>query len=124
MVNNIEAAKRLVRKYREITMEELKEVSNELYAEYEDDYTYEEVLNRITGFGNMSTCILCKDIERKCEYCIHYNHQDDYGSSCPCVNSETYRALDYVDSLDELYEAIQDRANYIESLIQIEENDN
>lgn len=124
MVKNIEAAKELVEKYREITMEKLKEVSDELYAEYEDDYTYEEVLHRITGFGRISTCILCKEINHMCEYCIHYKHQDSYDSSCPCANSETYRAFDEVDDLDGLYDAIQARADYIASLIQMEENDN
>lgn len=94
-----------------------------LYAKYKDNYTYEEVLRRITGFGSISTCILYKEINHMCEYCIHYKHQDSY-DRCPCANSETYRALEEVDDLDRLYDAIQARADYIASLIQMEENDN
>ena len=125
MVKNLEAAKELVQLYRSITKEQLIEVYNDILKENQNlleesnyEVDYEEVLSRITGFGKMSTCHLCKAIcGGMCVYCIHYQFYPD-SLICPCIRHDTYRDIVDSNSIDTLYEAIQKRADYLEELIQ------
>lgn len=121
-VDNLGAARRLVEKYRSITKEELE--SNAC----ENDECWYEVLSKITGFGSLKKCYLCKECgyiagDPDCSKCLHsWNNTD--GSCVPCINQDTYCAIHEAESLDELYEAIQNRADFIEDLIKEIENDN
>lgn len=86
-----------------------------------------EVLERITGFGCFTACCLCSAIGRRfmvgeCRTCIHY--VSGLGESAPCIEHHTYSDIREAENIDELYTAIQKRADYIESLIKIVENDN
>lgn len=121
MVENIEAAKKLVELYRSITIEQLKEVYNKLYIE-DDTIYFEDVLHEITGFGSTKTCHLCKPINGHCSDCIH--GRENYTADCPCIYDETYENITDAESIETLYYAIQDRADYIESLINKLEHDN
>lgn len=122
MVKNIEAAKELVELYRNITKEQLEEIYEKLLEE-EDEVEYMGVLHNITGFGSIYSCHLCKPITGHCLDCIH-GQELDYLINCPCIYDETYENIEDADSIDSLYYAIQDRANYLESLIKKLENDN
>lgn len=122
MVKNIEAAKELVELYRNITIEQLKEVYEEL-CESREDIFFEDILHDITGFGSIASCHLCQPIEGHCSQCIHGEGLATTGAS-PCTYHETYENIEESGSIHELYNAIQDRADYIESLIKKLENDN
>lgn len=54
-IKNLDAARRLVKKYRSITREELESNAHE-----DDDY-WHEALSRITGFGSLRNCCLCNE---------------------------------------------------------------
>ena len=122
MVKNIEAAKELVELYRNITIEQLKEVYEKL-CENGEDIFFEDVLHDITGFGSISSCHLCQPIEGRCSQCIHGEGLATTGGS-PCIYDETYENITDAESIEDLYDAIQDRADYIESLIKGVENGN
>lgn len=121
-INNLDAARRLVEKYRSITREELE--SNAC----EDDKYWYEVLSKITGFGSLKKCYLCKECgyiagDTDCSKCLY--SWNTSGECCvPCTEQDTYRNICDAESLDELYEAIQNRADFIEALIKEIENDN
>lgn len=124
MVENIEAAKKLVKLYRSITKKQLTEVYKTLLEENED-IDYGNVLSRITGFGGTYTCHLCKPINTQCHKCIHGQpYIEGESTICKCVEHETYGNIVSSQSINELYEAILDRADYIESLINKLEHDN
>lgn len=123
-IKNLDAARRLVKKYRSITREELESNAHE-----DDDYWHEE-LSRITGFGSLRNCCLCNECgyeagDPDCTGCLYSWNKDNVNKfSVPCINQYTYCATYIAESLDELYEAIQNRADFIENLIKEIENDN
>lgn len=86
-----------------------------------------DILQEITGFGSLSKCSLCTAIVEDniqysaCLYCIHRNFRD---FAAPCVYHETYEAIEKSKNLDELMEAIRNRADYLEELIEKVKNDN
>lgn len=60
-----------------------------------------------------------------CTGCLYSWNKDNVNKfSVPCINQYTYCAIYIAESLDELYEAIQNRADFIENLIKEIENDN
>lgn len=122
MVKNLEAAKELVELYRSITIEQLEEVYNKLYIGDNTVY-FEDVLHEITGFGSTKTCHLCKPINGHCPDCIH-GGEENCTAECPCIYDETYENITDAESIEDLYDAIQARADYIESLIKGVENGN
>lgn len=104
---NIEAAKRLVEKYRSIKKEEL--------LEYNVDYPV-NALAYITNFGTRR-CSLCRSVPyawHTCEGCIYEFKYHKYMS---CCNDETYSKISKAENIDDLIKAINERADYIENLI-------
>lgn len=93
----------------------------------EESNEMRDVLQEITGFGSLSKCSLCTAIVenniqyRACPYCIYQNFRD---FAAPCVYHETYEAIEKSKNLDELMEAIRNRADYLEELIEKVKNDN
>lgn len=122
MVKNLEAAKELVELYRSITKEQLEEIYNKLYINDEDIF-FEDVLHEITGFGSVKTCHLCRPIGGYCPDCIH-GQEEGCTAERPCIYDETYENIADSESIEDLYYAIQDRANYLEKLIKQIENGN
>lgn len=122
MVKNLEAAKELVELYRSITIEQLKAVYNNLHEDGRDT-GMDSVLYEITGFGSTKSCHLCKPISDNCMECIH-GAKPECTDTCPCIDHYTYKDIEEADNVNELYKAIQARADYIESLINELENDN
>lgn len=59
-IRNLEAAERLVKKYRSITREELAKVYASICEEESNEMR--DVLQEITGFGSLSKCFLCTAI--------------------------------------------------------------
>lgn len=124
-IRNLEAAERLVKKYRSITREELAKVYASICEEESNEMR--DVLQEITGFGSLSKCSLCTAIVEDniqysaCPYCIYRNFRD---FAAPCVYHETYKAIEKSKNFDELMEAIRNRADYLEELIEKVKNDN
>lgn len=117
---NLKAAKLLVERYRTIDREEIeKEFSKSRNVMTKD------LLSNLTGFGDMATCILCLSIEPNiatyypdCKKCIHMltDVKLMFGNT-PCLNHETYKAIEKVRTKKGLLKAYRNRADYIESLI-------
>lgn len=124
-IKNLEAAKKLLKKYRSITLEAITKKWNELV------YTNGgEVLSHITGFGTFSTCSLCRcagyhkndfsNDEPNCMNCIYtafYNELALNGCSYPCILHKSYHAISSAKTPEELFDAIHNRADYLEKVI-------
>lgn len=119
-IRNSEAAERLVKKYRSITREELAKVYASICEEESNEMR--DVLQEITGsFKMFLVYSYCRGQYSACPYCIYRNFRD---FAAPCVYHETYEAIEKSKNLDELMEAIRNRADYLEELIEKVKNDN
>jgi hypothetical protein len=101
----------LLSRYRSITLEEIQEWKKKNNT----DPMYEYVAEK-TGFGWTQSCILCV-VYYKDEECVGCIYDGDRG----CVDgesAETYNAICDAATPEELYTAIQNRIEYIESLIE------
>lgn len=116
MVNNLREAKELLEKYKSITLEQLEE------AFEENPYSVGvEIINEITGFGRLTTCMLCLAVEGLCRNCI-YSFRYSEGI-IPCVDI-TYSAIYHATNAKNLFAAIQKRINYLTHVIEYYENSN
>lgn len=111
----INAAKKLIQEYKNITLENLIKEWNK-YQSWEN-VEGDTILNSFTGFGDKSECPLCVQANKRCEHCIHkYNPNWEDKREYPCLE-ETYDKIEESKDADSLYEAIQERINYLEKLI-------
>lgn len=87
------------------------------------DYSIETLLKK---GGKVTGCMgfpwdpkvhthLCKPIGGRCPDCIH--GQGVCTVASPCAFDETYENIIDAQSIEDLYDAIQDRADYLELLI-------
>lgn len=111
----LQAARELVDMYRSITIEQLKDVENNI--------------EELTGFGCTASCKLCNAVGVReginlpnCKDCIFPKNK--YVTNSYCVESasaaKTYEAIDSLmgeDNYEEMKQALNDRADYIESLL-------
>ena len=117
---NINAAKRLIKRYREITIEEInksfKETAQKRYKEaaiwescgnkinfsmpesleFEWDLrTAQEIANKLAGFGDTHTCCLCAEANHICRYCIYsylpYLIVGKDDYAQPCIKGENFK---------------------------------
>lgn len=120
----MEALLKLIEKYKEISLELLKSLFNE------ENTTGYEVMELITGFGNIDSCSICEDARQKsfkslgypCKYCIYrklFPNSDP--DSLYCLN-ESYHHISEAETAEELYEAIQERIKVLEQAIKNYEN--
>lgn len=110
-IRNITQAKNLVKKYRSITIEQLLKVGKGKTFGY-----MAGILSKITGFGNADTCRMCKFSGKQfddCNGCIYLELTNGY----ICTDHYTYGDIEDAETIQELHHAIQERANYIESII-------
>ena len=117
MVNNLKEAKELLEKYKSITLEQLEEAYDEEYL----TKTGNVILNKITGFGETSSCILCLAVNEVCENCIYSFRIQE--RSVPCLDkvyNEIYNAM----NAEDLFVAIQKRISYLTKVIKWYENSN
>ena len=123
---NINAAERLLSKYKEITLEQLEERFESLKVKLDRECNGETVLKSFTGFGSCSTCILCieakklshscsKYCEDFCDYCVYKSDNAIY----PYCLDGLYNKISYSFNAKELYESLQERINYLEQTIKI-----
>lgn len=120
----MEALLKLIEEYKGISLEILMSLFNE------ENTTGYEVMELITGFGNVDSCSICKDARQKspehltypCKYCIYrklFPNSDP--NSLYCLN-ESYHSISEAKTAEELYEAIQERIKVLEQAIKNYEN--
>lgn len=106
-IKNIEAAKKLVKRYRSITVEEI----DKARAKYRESRL---VLQELTGFGDSSTCTLCDSLYKGCYECIWSIRQNRH--TLKCINT-TYKSISNFKSSEGLLKAYRKRADVLEELI-------
>ena len=109
-LKNLKEAKELLEKYKSITLEQLEE-------DYEGGLIPLgfDVLNKITGFGDFTACILCKATGGACVNCIYSFRMDK--RIAPCID-EIYKEMEMAKSAEELFNAIQKRISYLTHVIE------
>ena len=127
MYTNIEAAKKLVKTYRNLSIDELEEK----FERYDDG---SEVMNSITGFGRIDSCSLCDAVrlskfeKQKCEDCVWTVEKGvaTPGEAYPCCShyNESYNNIDDAHNAYDLKEALLVRADLLERVIKLAEQEN
>lgn len=124
-MNNVKEFIELIEKYSSITLERIEEVWNE----YDESYVHSgEVIHSLTGFGGVFSCSLCKAVGNKvcgngwnkdpncrCYNCVYITRGTEFEYP-PCID-ETYENIDYAESPQELYEAIQARIEFMKKTL-------
>ena len=111
-IQNIKEAEELLIKYRSITLEDLNSISIHT----------KNKLTIITGFGSLNTCTLCVALGGdycNCNNCIYSIIIDDE-IVCYCFNDiakDTYQKIMDAKSDEELIIAINNRADFLESIL-------
>ena len=123
---NINAAEKLLSKYKEITLEQLEERFESLKIKLCRDCYGKDVMESFTGFGSCSTCMLCLEARKLSLDCLNYF--EDFCEHCVykfsnvcypyCVDKLYYKIV-CSSNAKELYEALQERINYLEQIIKL-----
>jgi hypothetical protein len=120
----MKALLKLIEKYKGISLELLKGLFNE------ENTTGDDVMNLITGFGNINECSICKDAKQRssrnlfynCEFCIYKKlFPEPESDKLYCLN-ESYDNIAKADTAEKLYKAIQERIQVLEQAIEDYEN--
>ena len=118
---NINAAEKLLSKYKEITLEQLEERFELLEEILGKSCTGVNVMETLTGFGTCSTCMLCLEAKKLsntssnycedfCGHCVYKLNNAYY----PYCLDDLYNKMSFSSNAKELYEALQERINYLE----------
>ena len=117
-MKNLEAAKELLEWYKNVTLEELKQVFKDLqenYQEGDDIVDGDTVLNALTGFGEPHTCLLCRAVNEICEDCIYSFRLSE--RPIPCIDI-IYHRICNSETAEELYQYLQQRISYLSHVIE------
>lgn len=111
-MQNLEYAKKLLKTYKEVTLEQIEELGLNGYT---DGHS---VMHELTGFGQVSSCILCQTCV-SCKECIYSIDAPYYlyNSGYFCVE-DTYHKLRNAKTTHDIYYALQDRIKFLEYIIQ------
>ena len=109
-MKNLKAAKELLENYKNITLEQLKDI----YKKH-PDWEGQVVMSIITGFGTIY-CPICKEASNGCEECI-YSFRIVNSWAIPCRDI-IYKEMEEASSAEELFKAIQKRISYLSHIIQ------
>ena len=102
---NLKEFKALIKRYESITLEEIKE------DKFESHFTAQ----KLTGFGNPSTCTLCQLFN--CHNCIYLIKTE---SGCLSgINKKTYRRISDAITPVKLLNAFRARAKHMKTLLKI-----
>lgn len=118
-MNNIKEFKELIEQYENLTLSEIEE-------EWIEDG--QSTMYELTGFGGCYSCSLCKAVGNKacgpswnknpdcrCHNCVYILRGTDFEFP-PCVD-ETYENINYAESPQELYDAIQARIEFMKEIL-------
>lgn len=112
-MKNLEEFKALIERYETITLEEIK-------TEYNKNSSLIGIPNKLTGYGNVTTCTLCLAV-RGCGSCVWYETLDrvyDY----PCGeqdNYTTYHDIGDAWTIEMLLEAYRKRAKHMKNMLEL-----
>lgn len=118
-MKNLETAKELLSKYKSITLEKLEQAFKDLQEEENDVIDGDTVLNTITGFGETSSCLLCRAVNEICEDCIYSFRLSE--RPIPCIDI-IYNRICNSETAEELYHYLQQRISYLSHVIEWYEN--
>lgn len=109
-MKNIEAAKELLEKYKNITLEELENrFKKRPYLKGGD------VLLKMTSFST-PYCIICEAASQTCSNCL-YSFRRENEWHIPCMDI-IYKEMEKATSAEELFNAIQKRISYLTHVIE------
>ena len=115
MQNNLEAAKKLLQKYKNITLEDIIDCYIRLKSIQEVVNGY-HVMHKLTGFGQCGTCSLCKAVEYKgCNICIYSMYSK---FNYPCLNI-SYYLISNAKTPEKIYYGLQKRIKFLERTIEL-----
>ena len=113
-MKNLAEFKKLIERYREITLEDIEEsfaIGNHHYPRGID---METIANLLTGFGSVGTCSLCLPINGVCKKCAWGPRK--WG----CMKHDTYKYIDNIAKTpSELLDAFKKRSDYMEEYLKI-----
>lgn len=115
----IEIAKKLVKRYRSITLEQ----AEKAYLKTKKTNGYPIggfVAKKLTGFGSTSSCKLCGACWGSCSNCIYYSYSFYLSLLFPCLNGKnkkTYEAIRDAETPKQFIKAIRKRADHIEKIL-------
>jgi hypothetical protein len=121
-MKNLKEAKELLEKYESITLEEIERT----YLENQErHYLFDghDVLNKLVGFGDENTCMLCKAVQGECDNCIYKFREREGFAIPPCVDL-IYREICDSFNPKDTFKALQKRISYLEHVIQYYEYQN
>lgn len=107
-VKNILALKKLVGKYRQLTLAKINSLKEKRGG------GVSEVMPKYSGFNDYSRCSVCKPIDSACEKCF-WNISLGLASCLGCVKSGYYNGISQAQTPNKLLKAVKKRADYIES---------
>lgn len=121
-IKNIKETEELILRYRSITLEEIKNTKiNNVEDIHNDNMMHWKRAEKLTGFGHIDLCTLCKACEDKdgrldCRTCIHKLHAKQ-SNGIRCAIHHTFDAISHSKSNKQLLKAFKDRADYLEKLV-------
>ena len=128
MKYNIKEFRQLILRYESITLGEIKKV----FDKYEKKYGYHifsYIKRELTGFGSVTTCILCRTVyflKPNCQHCLHYKEKKEVEKPHPikaeymCRRNSTslsYKNIQRATTPEELLKAYKERAKDLRSLL-------
>jgi len=114
---HIKAVKVLIERYNNLTLAEIEKVALLCSAKASLFPSYLIVME-LTGFGWKTSCTLCISVKGQCKNCIHSTFDDDGNQyHLGCLDHKTYQAIAYAKNAEQLLEAYQARAKYLQLLL-------
>lgn len=115
---NIKAAEELIEKYESITLEDINTFKS-------DDLQFDEIANKITGFGYVKSCTLCKVVNKRdkmfnpeyCKLCIYGFNNKIFMPCFKGYNKYTYYNIEKAHTAKGLLNAFKARAKHIRKLL-------
>lgn len=126
-MKKLKAAEELLKQYKSITVEQLEVFWANLSIKLCRPTHGGEVMHPLTGFSSSVDCKICKSAGYldntlhipNCLNCIYSYYPDEntpYADELFCTGS-TYEAMEYAHTAQELYNAIQNRINFLQEAI-------
>jgi hypothetical protein len=112
IAKNEKEFKALIRKYRRITLKRIETEKDKIF-QFHLSFGC-QVMSGITGFGTTTGCSLCQNI-KWCGSCI-YNVVTGWDCG-DAGNAKTYNKICYATTPKELFKAINERADYMETIL-------
>ena len=99
---NIKEFKALVKRYENITIEEIEDKAELLGC----GFNMGDLAKELTRFGYTSSCTLCLKVKEQCNLCV-------YGGCMKCLDHISYDKISGSKSTEQLLKAFRARAEYL-----------